>query len=132
MYYHGSNVNIKGEYLLPYPNKIVNNSKVVFATDEKWIALISIPKFCNEECEYGHVNGVRFITFKSIVEFNKLKKSSGYLYKVSNMQFQQDTRLGMINHEFISYNKVKIISREEIKDIYQELLEYNINILILK
>ena len=121
-YYHGSATQIQDDYLEPRPSKVIDNEKAVFATNTKWFALISIAKTKFSEFEYGFMNGKPYIMENEPDMFNRLLRGQrGYLYYVKRDQFQSDGRLEMPRHEFISKDKVKIMKREDIVDVYEAL-----------
>lgn len=128
MLYHGSQEFIK-DYLVPFSNKIVNNTKVVFATNIKWIALVCIPHLSDKNIEFGYQGPQPYI--KILTEFanSEILNAKGWLYKVSQDGFQQDMRLGMIHHEFINYDKAKIISHEYVNNVYEFILDEGVFII---
>lgn len=127
--YHGSSSEID-EYLEPRPSKVIDGEKAVFATDNKSLALVFIPKSTDKELGIGTVHGVPYVMEEFPGAFNLLK-TPGYIYTVSKNGFLTDKRLGMKNNEFISRNKVKIINKSSIKNVYNELLSPNSDILFI-
>jgi len=118
-YYHGSKFKIKG-YLEPRPSPVINNEKAVFATNELWISLISIPKFKDNAIDYGYIGGYAYILELEDGAF-KLLEVPGYIYVVSKKGFKSDKRLGMPNSEFINKKKVKIQKTIKIKNVLKAL-----------
>ena len=53
---------------------------------------------------------------------------TGYLYKLKSSQFHNDKRLGMVYHEFIADEPVKILKTIIIKDVYRELRKSDIKL----
>lgn len=126
-YYHGSPTKL--EKLEPRPSFVINNESAVFATDKRYLALVFIAKANDQDIELGFINNKPYILEQYPGAFDKfLKKKSGYIYYLDPKQFKQDKRLGMYNHEFISYNPVNILKTEKIKDIYEELVKSELNI----
>lgn len=115
-YYHGSKKKISGN-LLPRPSRVINNEKAVFATNTKWLSVIFIADFTDNDIDVGFINGKGYIMEKYPKAFNKLK-TGGYIHYVNPENFKSDKRLGMKNKEFISKSKVKIEKVIKIKNVY--------------
>jgi len=126
--FHGSPTEIS-DFLNPFESKLLAGEKVVFATTERWIALICIARLCNEEVEFGFINRLPYVQLKTPWAKNKLLQSGGYIYTVSDNGFREDLRVGLVQHEFINYNRVAIVNSEKIYSVYYELEKENIAII---
>jgi hypothetical protein len=125
-YYHGSQKLIEN-YLEPKPSKVLEGDEAVFATNTKWLALIFIAHTTDSDIEIGFIDNIPYIMEQYPEAFNKFLNTGGYIYYVDPELFKSDTRLGMQQHEFISDNKVPIIKKEEIENIYKALKETEVN-----
>jgi hypothetical protein len=94
--------------------------KAVFATNEKWISVVFIPQWSDNDFEFGFIYGVPYIMEQYHGAFDKLKVK-GFIYCLDPKHFKSDERLGMKNHEFISKDKVKILKVLEITNVYNYL-----------
>ncbi len=123
-YYHGTSEYLNvGDYLIPRPSNLLNNEKVVFSTDIFEVALMFINKWGNDDMELGSINNQFYIRETYVNAFgNVFKLNKGFVYIVSPETFVSDERLEMKN-EFISYEKVKILERIEIKNIMKEIVK---------
>lgn len=117
--YHGSKYEIQGQ-LEPRPSGVIDGEKAVFATNERWLALVFIPKHTDADLSIGFAQGIPYIMEMYDGAFDKLR-DSGYIYKVSSDGFRSDPRLGMRHHEFINDDAVDIIESEHIGDVLAEL-----------
>lgn len=135
--YHGSTSDITNGYLMPRPSYVVDEEKVVFATQVYWMAaLFGIP-WSDSDIEFGSLDDSdEFIIEEQYPNaFNVLKKSTK-IYKVSADQFINDARLGLQGYEFISRKKVPILSVDEIHNVYSllratpglRMIEYKVKI----
>ena len=123
--YHGSRFFIEEEYLKPMPSNILSKEEVVFASDDKDVAVIFIGNWTDEDFEFGKWTGYKFNIiekYKGAVE-RKLN-ISGYVYTVGSENFERDYRLGL-NEEYINKNKVKILERQFIKNVLSYIKERN-------
>lgn len=125
-YYHGSTHKLN--ILKPRNSKVIDNEKAVFATNNKDIAVIFIPKWTDCDIDLGFYKGIPYASEQYPDAFNKLKDVSGYLYYVPKDKFNSDNRLGMKRHEFICRDNVKVQKTEEIKDVYKYLKKSSINL----
>lgn len=94
--------------------------RAVFATDDKLLSMLFIPKFRDLDIEIGYVKGNLYCLEQYPNAF-KLLKVSGYIYEVDEKGFKQDKRLGMYKHEFINKDKVKILKVSKVKNILSVL-----------
>lgn len=117
-YYHGSKIQLNT--IEPRPSKVVNNEKVVFATNNKWLSIAFIAKFTDNDIEIGVTNDVLYLCEQYENAF-KFLKCSGYVHYVDEKYFQPDDRLGMKNHEFISHTCVPASYSEKIECVYDAL-----------
>lgn len=117
--------------LEPRSVKVIDGESAVFATNTRWLAILFIASDAtNVDIQSGFIGGIPYILEQYPGAFNKfLKGRSGYLHYVNSKYFKKDKRLGMYNHEFISYNKVPVLKIIKIQDIYEELKKENVNIL---
>lgn len=126
MYYHGSSTSgIK--VFEPRPSRVIDGETAVFATNEKWIALVSAVRHTGVDLDYGYV-GEAYIAEMWPGAFQMLKQS-GYLYYINRYGFHSDPRLGMRNHEFIRRSRVKVVRCQPIPNIYQALKETSIKMI---
>ena len=130
-YYHGSSVNISGKYLLPRKSYVINNEKAVFATNRKYIALTFAIKWDDSIFAQGHINKKLYIRELYPNTFDMFK-TSGYIYYVNSKGFHGDKRLGMTGFEFIKHGKVKILKKQYIKNVYDELKKSNLRMIKYK
>ena len=100
----------------------------MFATDQRWLALVFIPKHTGADLDIGFLNDEPYIEEMYPGAFNLLKGASGYIYTVDGTPFHSDPRLGMLQHEFISDNPVPILSTEKVDDVWQALMETNVRL----
>ena len=131
-FYHGSPKKIK--ILKSFPSKVVNNDKVVFATNTKWLALFFMASNAKDsDIELGFIKGIPYILEQYEGAFDKfLKGKKGYLHYVNSKHFKSDKRVGMPNHEFISYKSVKVEKVEKINDIFKALEKEEVRLLYWK
>jgi hypothetical protein len=116
---HGSPTDV--ERLDPHPSKVVNGEKVVFATDERWLALMFVaPSEVTATLEFGYENGIPYIKELNEGDFKGLE-AAGYLYTVPANDFVSDSRLGMPWHEVICPHAVEIVVTEKIANARVEL-----------
>jgi len=115
-YYHGSQKEIKN-FILPRQSNVINKEKAVFATQEKWLAVFFIAPANDSDIECGFYKGQALIIEQYPNAFDKLK-IPGYIYSVDKKYFSSDPRLGMLDHEFISREKVPIKTSKVIKNVY--------------
>jgi len=127
--YHGSKTLIK-DVLLPFPSKVVDYEKKVFATQSKGFALMFMGKKWNDnDIELGYYNKELYAIEKKKNIFKKtFSNKTGYLYKVNAKQFHSDKRLGMKHHEYVADDSVNIISTQVINDVYEELIQSDIKL----
>lgn len=118
-YYHGSPYKITGD-LIPKPSKVINNEEAVFATNQRWLALVFLSEHTNKDLSFGFLNGEPIIE-EMYPGAMKILKASGYIYYVDPTDFTSDSRLGMRGHEFIQKKPVKILKTEYISDAWKEL-----------
>lgn len=123
--FHGSKNHIDG-HIEPRPSRVINNEFAVFATDDKALSAVFIPKWSDCDLSLGYSDGILYCMEMYPDAFNLLKGVSGYIYTLSMDGFVTDERLGMKNHEFINVDKVPIIDTEQINDVYEYLLESHI------
>lgn len=124
-YFHGSPTLIN-DYLEPRSSQVIDNESAVFATNTRWIALLSIAKTKND-FEFGFINSKPYILENEPGRFQTLLTGlNGYIYYVYKNSFHSDKRLGMPGHEFVSSDKVKIIKTEQINDVYDALLKTDV------
>jgi hypothetical protein len=125
--YHGSPIKLNGD-LNPRPSKVIDGEEAVFATNEKFLAVLFISKFNDNQIDLGSFSNKIVITEQYPGAFDECLNASGYLYYVSPNGFHSDQRLGMKNHEFINENKVKILKTEYIDNVYEYLLDTDLYI----
>ena len=128
-YYHGSSNEIDGDYIEPKLSKVIDDEEAVFATNEKYVALVFIPKWSDCDLEFGHYGDVPHMMEIYPGAFDKLKNVSGYMYYLDPTNFESDSRLGMKKHEFISKQKEKIIKKEFVEDVWKELEKSEIKLI---
>ncbi len=116
--YHGSDKEL--EVLEPRASKVIENEKAVFATPDRWMAIVFIPKWTDSDIELGFVNDAPYIKEMYKNAFDKLK-GEGYIHTVKSTGFKIDERLGMQGEEFIRKAKVSVESVEFVDDILGEL-----------
>lgn len=132
-YYHGSP--LKLDVLKPMSKRtlVVKGESVVFATNTRWLAIFFIAQGATDaDIELGFIDGIPYILEQYEGAFDKFLKGSGYLHYVDPKYFKSDKRLGMPNHEFISYQEVPILKVDEINDIYDELKKEDVVMLSWK
>lgn len=120
--YHGSPFDL--DFLKPHPSNVVNNEKVVFATNKKTFALLFLSKWSGRDFDlsrYGNNLPLSFIELRPGALNETFDGKSGYIYKVDGSLFASDDRLGMKNNEFIAKKRVPIIKKEFVKDILKSL-----------
>lgn len=126
-FYHGSSNKLEGDYLEPRPSKVIEGEEAVFATNEKYVSLVFIPKWSDCDLTFGFHNGKPMLMEVYAGAFDLLKNVSGYIYYVDPENFKKDKRLGMQGVEFISKKNEKILKKEVIEDVYAELKKSKIN-----
>lgn len=132
-YYHGSAHLLKSKSLLPHPSKVINNESAVFATNQKWLALVFIAHATDRYMEIGFVNAKGYILEQEPNVFKKfLKNKSGYIYYVDPKNFRSDSRLGLRSYEFISDNPTTVLRQEYVPDIYKALKKENVRLITWK
>jgi hypothetical protein len=112
--FHGSEKKINDNQLLPRPSRLMDGQSVVFATNQRWIALVCICRSNDADLEFGFENGRPYIKELWAHAFAIINKP-GYIYTVMAEDFESDQRLGMVNHEFVAHSPVDIVVREYIK-----------------
>ena len=125
--YHGSLSKINN-YLTPRPSNILDGEKAVFATNKIYLAVFFICKFNESQIDLGFINDKPVIIEQYPGAFDECLNVSGFLYYVSSKGFHSDPRLGMKKHEFINDNKVKILKTEFVDNVYQYLLNSEMNV----
>ena len=123
---HGSCVDVSVA-LTPHASPVVGGEKVVFATSERWLALISIPRTTNEDFEYGFVNGVPYVR-EARPGASKLLNVSGFIHTVDGSLFASDQRVGMRAHEFVRRDVVPILTTEFVTNVADELRALGIEV----
>jgi len=122
--YHGSKHLIQGS-LEPRPSRVVDGEAKVFATTDRWLALVFIGGLGDTILGLGFVTSVG-TTIGYLEEMvpgalNHLR-IPGYIYTLPSGPFHSDHRLGMKRHELVSDSSVPILSTERIADVYDELM----------
>lgn len=122
-YYHSSAAAIAGEYLHPRPSWVINNESAVFVATRKYISMMFIGKWNDDEIIFGQTGGGPWTaTERKPGMFKKhLFGKTGWVYKVDRKGFRSDKRLGLRGFELINPTRVKIISREFIPDLWEKL-----------
>lgn len=122
-YFHGSKKDIQGEYLNPMPSKTIDGESAVYATTLKGFAIHFIAQAKDINIESGVYKGQPYVIEQYPGAFDTFYKGvSGYIYYVDPSGFQNDTRLGLQNYEYIQKSPVKILKKEYISDVYQALV----------
>lgn len=126
--YHGSSKLIEN-YLDPRPSNVLNKEEAVFATNDRILSLVFIPKWTDSDFSLGYYKDKLYMLELYPNAFDLLKDKSGYIYEVNSEGFKKDDRLGMQKHEFINNNKVKILNTTYIEDVYKELIKMKMNMI---
>jgi hypothetical protein len=115
--YHGSNKDIKSDYLKP-KNNSHEDDDYVFATPDKYFALCYSGKIWNSKgMNLSKYNGKIVLTELRKDYISKTYNTDGYLYTVKdNGSFQKRGNL-----ELLSKEPVEILSKEHIGNILKEL-----------
>jgi len=126
-YYHGSPIEIKKQ-LICKPSKIVDNEKVVFATNDIVFSVVFLTKWTNADMEFSKFSNDQPYVLREEYPgaFNIYKNASGYIYYVDSIFFEHDERLGM-KEEFISHANVPIIKSKYIANVWKKLLNLQTN-----
>ena len=120
-FYHGSSIDIDGEYLEPRPSRVLDGEKAVFATNNIYISLVFIPQWTDNDFDLTHYNDKWYLVEQYPGAFSIFENKDGWIYSVDSTNFKSDDRLGMKRTEFISKKKVKIVKRVYIKDVLKIL-----------
>lgn len=121
--YHGSHINIKGNYIIP-KNKSHEDDDYVFATPDRNFALcFSGNPWHDGMINMGYYNNQLYMIEKGEGIFNNTFNTDGYVYKLMSTNFSQRTRT-----IYISKSKEKIISRTHIPNVLNELEKSNIKL----
>ncbi len=130
-FYHGSPNKLNILEPQSKNTAVIEGEGAVFATNTKWLGIFFIASGATDsDIELGFIDGMPYILEQYDGAFDKfLKGKSGYLHYVDPKYFKSDERLGMPQHEFISYEPVPIMKVEKIDDIYEELEKEVVNIL---
>ncbi len=121
MLYHGSKTpNIKT--LTPFPHTIVNNEKVVFATEDIRFALAMIHG-TSKEIDVGYINDKMYIKENIPNAFNIISQP-GIIYTLEDSGFMHDNRL--TKQELISKNEAKVMNEKYYENIFDELKKFDI------
>lgn len=126
-YYHGTIARLNvGDVLNPAKSSLLNQEKVVFATNMKSIALIFIPRWGNKDFNLSVANGKIILKEKYSGAFEKIfAKAKGVIAYVSPSEFQRDKRLGMYDNEFISKDSVTVKKVENVDNVWERLQQAN-------
>lgn len=127
--FHGTNVPIEGDHLIPKPSYVLGGEEAVFATIRFDFAVLFAAKWTDRDFEFGTVDDGKCYCIEMYPNaFDILKKSSGIVYSVDKECFGSDERLGMKDYEFISMQKVRVRSFVKIPNVWKQLCaESNIN-----
>ncbi len=121
MFFHGSPRELK--YLEARPAGLLNNEKVIFATNRFDVAVFMAARVSDINVEFGMVNGRLYALEKHEGAFDALK-TSAYIHLVEPETFTTDKRLGMKSVEFISREKqIDVYKNYYINSIYDFLHE---------
>lgn len=129
-YYHGSprrlvSVNTP---LIPHESRVVNNEKVVFATDRFAVALTCCQNWRDDDFQQGTVNGKLYFKEMEKGNFKKFYEGKeGYIYVVHRTQFRTDDRL--TRFEFISNQPVRVVKTIFIQNILETLKSADIDLI---
>jgi hypothetical protein len=123
IYYHGSIFDIdKSKTINPSKSAVLNQEKVVFATNKRFIALVFIPRWGDDDIRFGKINGRWYVKENKYRAFESIFYNvSGYIYHVDSSNFHTDSRLSLKGSEFISKTPVPILKKEFIKNVWNEL-----------
>lgn len=91
--------------LKPTHTLLTNGQPVVFA-GKAWAAVASTAKWNDDDFDQGTINGVPYMEAKKPGAFSRYK-DGGWIYVVSPMDFEWDSRL--TRFEFISRKPVEVI-----------------------
>jgi hypothetical protein len=122
MLYCGLSEKLEGDQISPRRNNLTS-LPAIFASNLRWLAIASIPKLDGEYYNYGFIDGHPFIFIRDKFTYITLLTLNAYIYTVPITKFNQDLRFNYPNHQFLSYNPVRII-REEPINVLKELTLY--------
>lgn len=117
--YHGSNKKVNGNFLIPHKSALFGGKKIVFATNELWMALYFIMQLHDRGVFVGYHNGIPFI-LETRPGALKQGINKGWIYLVEKKNFKTDKNV-MRRVEFVSKIKAKIIKRIRIVNILKKL-----------
>jgi hypothetical protein len=117
--YHGSSERIYSK-IDPMPSKIMDNQKVVFATQKKWLALVFAAPFEKDEIEFGYINDQPYINELKENSIQDRMNTSGFIYLVKRRVFSKSDKVGMKRHEFINNKQTTIIDTICVDNILDE------------
>jgi len=130
-YYHGSPYDM--DVIEPKPSELLNNEKVVFATDKKWMAILFAAQWDDKDFEVGSFDGENWYLMEqrenAIME--KLLNKRGYVYAVVAEQFVEDERVGMPGSEFICRKPVEVQFRWKYDSLYKALMQESENVTLI-
>ena len=120
--WHSSTYNITDTHLYPHPSAVLNGESAVFAANKKYISMIFLARWSDEDIFFASDDSTWFAIERYPGAFQKIfSNKSGYIYKVDPEGFASDPRLGLQHAEFINRNKVAILKKIYIGDVWAEL-----------
>ena len=124
--YHGSKKKL--DLLHPHPSMVVDGEPVVFATNERWLALFFAAGVSHEKIECGISDDQPYIGECYAGAFSLLHVP-GYLHTIKAVGFHSDPRLGMQGSEFIKSGATEIVSAEYVESLFEALQGEHVNLL---
>ena len=121
--FHGTRHSFDGEMIKPQKSKVVNDEKVVFATDVFDVAVVFIADWNDNDFEFGHYSNEEHYELKEKYPnafFKKFHGVSGWVHTIHPDDFNPDPRLGM-KSEFISKEPVRILTSRRISNVHRFL-----------
>jgi hypothetical protein len=117
--FHGSQWNFDEVTLIPHYH--ANGEPVVFGATSKGFSLAFLSNWTDEDLELANINnGPLFLReLKPNAFKNIFKGKSGWLYTLDAKPFKSFRHL--MRYEMISFEKPKILKKEYIKDVFNEL-----------
>jgi len=119
-YYHGTTIEIDGEYLLPKPSDVVDMENVVFAARTRWIAAVFSVPWDDTVVQFGTSDDQYILRECHSGAFDRFKRGAT-IHTISAASFDNDIRLGMYGDEFVSRRPVHVQSSEYVACIYTYL-----------
>lgn len=116
--------------LKPSPSKVLDGEEAVFATNKFWLALVFAARTTSADLDFGYLNGVPYVAEMYSGAFTLLRKSDASIYVVAASGFSRDSRLGMLNHEFVCRAEVPVLEEVPMPgDILVQLREQSVRLL---